>query len=436
MDWWVLAIVSVLALLLFMGSGVPIAFSLGFLAMIGLWLLWPGPAPLQVLATTSFSVTANFVLVAVPLFILMAEVVLFSGMSDDAFDAIHKWMGWMPGGLAVSSIGACAAFAAITGSSIANTVTIGLVAVPEMLNRGYDKKLAPGAVAAGGALGILIPPSIVMILYGIMAEESIGKLFFGGFVPGIITAIIFVVYIMIRCAMNPALAPKLPSVSWRDRLGSLWKVWGVVVLALAVLGSIYTGICTPTEAAGIGAAGAFLLAIVYRKLNWTNLRAAILRTAQTTSMILIIFIGGMAFSHVMAFLEIPQNLTAWIGGLPVNRWLIMAMMNFMLLCLGCVIDPGSIVIILTPIFLPVILALGFDPVWFGVVFTMNMEMANITPPLGYNLYVMKGIVPEDVSMADIIRGILPFVALYALTIVIVMVFPQLILWLPNQMITR
>ena len=436
MDWWLLAIIALLALLMFMGSGVPIAFSLGFLALLGLWLFWPGPAPLQLLATTALSVTANFVLVAVPLFILMAEVVLFSGMSDDAFEAIHKWMGWMPGGLAVSSIGACASFAAITGSSVANTATIGLVAVPEMLKRGYDKRLAPGSVAAGGALGILIPPSIVMILYGVMAEKSIGKLFFGGFIPGFLTALIFVIYIIIRCAMNPALAPKLPSVTWRDRLGSLWKVWGVVVLALAVLGSIYTGICTPTEAAGIGAAGAFLLAIAYRRLSFANLRGAVLRTAQTTSMILIIFIGGMAFSHVMAFLEIPQNLTAWIGGLPVNRWWVMIMINFMLLVLGCIIDPGSIVIILTPIFLPVILSLGFDPIWFGVVFTMNMEMANITPPLGYNLYVMKGIVPPNVSMGDIMRGIIPFVFLFALTIALVMLFPQLILWLPAQMITR
>ena len=435
-DWLPSLLILGASLLFLIFVGVPIAFALGFLSVIALWLGWGGQNPLQIVSITAYATAASFTLTAVPLFILMAEVVMVTGISADAFNMAHKWLGTFPGGLAVSGVAGCAAFAAVTGSSVANTATIGLVAVPEMLQRGYNKGLATGCIAAGGALGILIPPSIVMIIYADVAEQSVGQLFFGGFIPGFMTAFMFALYIIIRCSINPSFGPKLAGVSWKERLLSLRQVWGVVVLAVLVLGSMYTGIATPTEAAGIGAIGAFTLALSLRKLSWLKLKNVVLATIRTTCMLLMLVIGGMLFSHVLAFMEIPQNITLWVSSLEVNRWFIMIGINLVLLALGCVIDPGSIVVICTPIMLPVIMFLGWDPVWFGIIFTMNMEMANITPPLGYNLFVIEGITPPEVTLVDIIRGIIPFLILFAVAIALVMAFPKLAMWLPGTMVRR
>ena len=434
MDMTTIGLIALIGLFTLMLMGVPIAFSLGIVSLVLIYFVWPGPSPFSMVYFTSWNLTHNFILATVPLFILLGEVILFSGLASDVFDVASKWVGRLPGGLAVAGIFGCAGFAAVSGSSVANTATNAMVAVPEMLKRGYSRKLAPGCIAAGGALGILIPPSIPMILYATMAEESIGQLFFGGMIPGIMTALIFAVYIVIRCSVSPSFGPPSEKSSWRSKFGSLWKMLPLLALVAGVLGTVYAGVCTPSESAAVGALGALIIAFAYRKLNRRNLTGALLAAIKTNAMIIMIFIGGLLFSHVLSFMGLSALVVNAVLELDLNRWIIMIGLNLLLLVLGCFIDPGSIIIIVTPLALPVILNLGFDPIWFGIIFTINMEMANITPPLGYNLYVLKGVVPAEVKLQDIILGMLPFLGLFALSLAIVMIFPQLALWLPRMMI--
>ena len=434
MDMTTIGLIAIISLFALMLVGIPIAFSLGIVSLVLIYFVWPGPSPFSMLYFTSWNLTHNFILATVPLFILLGEIILFSGLASDVFDVASKWVGRLPGGLAVAGIFGCAGFAAVSGSSVANTATNAMVAVPEMLKRGYSKKLAPGCIAAGGALGILIPPSIPMILYATMAEESIGQLFFGGMIPGVMTALIFAVYIVIRCSKDRSFGPPSEKSSWGDKFGSLWKMLPLLALIGGVLGTVYLGVCTPSESAAVGALGALIIAFAYRKLNRRNLTGALLAAIKTNAMIIMIFIGGLLFSHVLSFMGLSKLVVNAVLELEVNRWVIMIGLNLLLLVLGCFIDPGSIIIIVTPLALPVILNLGFDPIWFGIIFTINMEMANITPPLGYNLYVLKGVVPAEVKLQDIILGMLPFLGLFALSLAIVMIFPQLALWLPRMMI--
>jgi tripartite ATP-independent transporter DctM subunit len=375
----------------------------------------------------------NFALVAVPLFILIAEVLMFSGASSDGFDFFSRWLGWLPGGLAVSTVWLSALFASVLGSSTGNTAIVGLVATPEMLKRGYNKSLATGCVAAGGALGVLIPPSILFILYGILAEVSIGKLFIGGIIPGLILTGLFSIYIIIRAAKNPDIAPSLKGVTWRERWASLWKVWAILGLALIMLIAIYGGFATPSEVAGIGALIAIIISLAYKRLKWSNLKPALLHTTRTTCMIIWILVAASSFGYVLTYLGLPQKLMEFIFRLGLPPIMIILGINFILFVLGCIMDPGAIILVTTPIFIPIIKQLGIDPLWFGVMFVVNMEMAEITPPFGFNLFVMKAVVPKDVTMGDIIRGAAPFIILQAIGLALVIIFPDLALWLPSTM---
>ena len=433
MEWYTLAAIVFGALLICLASGMPIVFCLGVVSLAAMFFLID-PITVSTMGKKAFSLGTNFVLIAVPLFILMAEVVMFSGLSESGFDVINKWLGRLPGGLALSSIGGCAIFAAVTGSSVANTATIGTVAIPEMMKSGYDKKLATGSIAAGGALGILIPPSTLMIVYAVITEQSLGHLFIGGVFPGILLAGLFMLYIFTRAVINPALAPRPVGVSWKDRIFSLYKILPVVGLIFLVLGTIYTGITTPTEAAAVGAFGAVMIALAYRRLTLRRMVGAMIKASETTCFVFFIMVAGTIMAFALSALEIPQNLVRWVIDMGLSRWVIMIAINVLYLILGCLIDPASIVVLTVPILFPVILALGFDPIWFGVIVTINMEMANITPPLGFNLFVMKGISPPDVTLGDIIRGAMPFVIFQALGLALCMIFPQLILWLPSNML--
>ncbi|MBI2868565.1 MAG: TRAP transporter large permease subunit [Chloroflexi bacterium] len=435
MEWPMLTLILFLGLLVIMASSVPIAFSMGLLSIIGLFFLVGGDRALFTVPVVLWSHINLFVLAAVPLFIFMAEIVLFTGMSNDVFTALQKWLGRLPGGLAITSVVACAGFAAITGSSVANTATVSLVAVPEMVNRGYDKRLATGSVCAGGALGILIPPSIPMIFYAIVTEQSVGEMFMAGIIPGILLTLVFCVYIGIRVARNPRLASyAVENYTWKDKFFELRKMWGMVLLAILILGSIYTGITTPTEAAALGAFGALVLAVIYRKLNWPNLRKAFMRTVQVNSMILFIFLAAVLFSQLLTNVEIPQNLARYVVSLPLSRWTILVMMMVAFMILGCFLDPTPIILLTMPAFFPVIMTLGFDPIWFGILVVINMEMACITPPVGFNLFVMRGVAePLGVTMGDIYRGIAPFVVLDAIVLAAAIIFPQIITWLPRTM---
>ena len=293
--------------------------------------------------------------------------------------------------------------------------------------------MATGSVAAGGALGVLIPPSLLLIIYGILAEVSIGQLFIGGIIPGIILALLRVVYFLVRCSINPSLGPAAKDVSWNDRFASFWKILPLSSLAMFMLVALYTGIATPTEIAGLGAFIAVIICLAYRRLNLRLLNESVLRTTRTTCFIVFILVGATAFGNVLTYANIPQQLVTWVTSLEMSRYAVLAIVNFLLVVLGCLMDPGAIIMITVPLLAPLMESLGFDLVWFGVMFVVNMELAEITPPLGLNLFVMKAVAPPEVSSNDIIRGSIPFMVLDIVGLVLVIIFPSLILWLPSKM---
>lgn len=436
MDIGAVTIILFALLLLFIVTGLPLVFALGGVGLVIMyWQL--GPKFLYVVASTAFQSWTNFILVAIPLFIFMANVLERSGVAEDLYAMMHRWMGPLRGGLAMGTVIICAIFAAMAGISGVATVTMGVIALPAMLARHYDKQLAVGCVSAGGTLGILIPPSIIMIIYASLTGESVGRLFMGGVFPGILLASIFIAYIGIRSLIQPNLAPSIPKVergTLIDKLVSSKALILPVCLILLVLGVIYTGIATPTEASGIGAAGAVICTIINRRFSWRNMIDASKRTLSLTAMIMWIVFGAKVFSHAYIAIGAPELVHGIIAGLEVNRWVIIVIMQFILIILGMFIDPMGIMMITTPVFLPIVQELGFNLVWFGILFTINMEIGYITPPFGFNLFYMRGIVPKEVSMGDIYRSIWPFVILAALGIAIVMLYPQLALWLPNTMI--
>lgn len=436
METWTLALIILGALCALLCLGIPIAFSLCGLATVGIFFVW-GPKGLYLLFNTAYGESTSFLLLAIPLFILMANFLKFSGIGDDLYEMVYRWMGPLPGGLAVGTVVICALFAAMAGISSVATISMGLIALPSMRRRGYHKNLAVGSIAAGGALGILIPPSIIMILYGAVAEVSIGKLFIGGIIPGILLCAIFVVYILIRALLNPSQAPPVKqSFTLKEKLISTKGVILPVLLVLVVLGAIYGGVCTPTEASAVGAFGALICALCYRKLSWSNLTQVLWDTMKLNAMVFWIIIGAISFSHFLAYAEIQGLIQESILSLEVSPWVILISMQFVFFLLGMFLDPAGIIMITTPIFVPIVTQLGFDPLWFGILFVINMEMAYITPPFGFNLFIMKGVVPPDISMTDIYKSIGPFVFLQAICLALVMIFPDLALWLPGKMITK
>jgi tripartite ATP-independent transporter DctM subunit len=435
METWMLATIVLLSLLLLLSLGIPIAFTLCGVATLGILFTW-GPKGLLLLFNTAYGESTSFLLLAIPLFIFMANQLKFSGMGDDLYEMVYRWMGHVSGGLAIGTVAICALFAAMAGISSVATISMGLIALPSMLKRGYHKDLAVGSIAAGGALGILIPPSIIMILYGAMAEVSVGKLFIGGILPGILMCVIFMAYIFIRSVFQKSIAPPTKDrYTLKEKAVVLKGVILPVALILLVLGVIYFGVCTPTEASAVGAFGAMLCALCYGKLNWKNLKQSLWSTIKINAMVFWLIIGAMAFSQFMAYAEIQGLIHETILSLEVSRWLILIAMQLVFFVLGMFLDPAGIIMLTTPIFVPIITDLGFDPLWFGILFVINMEMAYITPPFGFNLFIMKGIVPGNIDMTDIYRSIIPFVVLQALCLILVMLFPQLATWLPDLMVS-
>jgi tripartite ATP-independent transporter DctM subunit len=316
---------------------------------------------------------------------------------------------------------------------------MGVIALPAMLKRNYDKTIAMGCISGGGALGILIPPSVPMILYATLTGESIGGLFAGGVMPGLLLAALFILYIGIRCYFQPSLGPALPveeRVSWREKIISLKAVSLPVLIIVMVLGSIYAGVCTATEAAALGCLGSIFSAVVYRKLSWTLIKETCYRTAALTAMIIWILIGAYCFTSVYTGTGAHELMEHILLSIPGGKWAILITMQMVFFILGCILDPVGIIMICTPVFVPVIKALGFDPLWFGVLFIMNMEMGYLTPPFGFNLFYMKAIVPPDITMGDIYRAIIPFVILQGIGLIIVIVFPEIALWLPKVLMTQ
>lgn len=436
METWALSLIVFISLLLFLSLGVPISFTLCGISTIGILFTW-GPKGLLLLFNSAYAESTSFLLIAIPLFIFMANQLKFSGIGDDLYEMVYRWMGRVRGGLALGTVVICAIFAAMAGISSVATISMGLIALPSMLSRGYQKDLAIGSIAAGGALGILIPPSIIMILYGAMAEVSVGKMFIAGILPGLAMCLIFMAYIAIRSFLDKNIAPAIEeSFTVKEKLVVLKGVFLPIVLVFLVLGVIYFGICTPTEASAVGAFGAMGCALVYKKLTWNNLKESLWATIKVNAMVFWLIIGALSFTNFLAYSEIQDLIKDSVLALEYSRWIILIAMQLIFFILGMFLDPAGIIMLTTPIFVPIIVELGFDPLWFGILFVINMEMAYITPPFGFNLFIMKGIVPPGINMANIYRAIIPFVFLQALCLMLVMMFPQLATWLPDLMITR
>jgi len=418
------------AILILVMAGMRIGFALMTVGVPSL-IFFPQKPLLQPLAEVCWSQLNSFTLTALPLFILMGEFMTGGKISEQLYRAADKWLSHLPGGLANANIGACAVFAALSGSSIATAAAIGSVAIPAMESRGYNPRLIFGSVGAGGTLGILIPPSIAMIVYGYLGNVSIGKLFIGGVIPGLLLASSFICYIMLWSWRSPSIAPKLVErPSWREMLYSLGDASPSILLILVVLGSIYLGVATPTEAAAVGAFGALMINVFQRQLSFRMLQKCLKSTVFTTAMIGLIMIGAMMVAFALHILRVPIILSEAITASGMNRYLALAFVCLLLYVLGCFIDGISILIIMTPILVATMKALGFDLVWFGVIFTINIEVSLLTPPVGMNLFVLKGIAPHA-EMSDIIMGALPYVGILTLGIVSLAIWPQLATWLPN-----
>ncbi|WP_418239126.1 TRAP transporter large permease [Dialister hominis] len=406
--------------------GMPVAFTLFVAGILGI-IQFVDVSFLSQVPVIAYKTLDSYVLTSVPLYILMSQIMLTGRVGSGLFELGSKWMGHLPGGLGIATIFACAIFAAISGSSVATAVTIGAMAIPEMLKRGYDRKLVVGSVAAGGTLGILIPPSIPMILYGTITDESVGKLFMSGVVPGALLTVLFICYIVFASWDKP----REPRSSHAEKMKSLREnIWGLF-LPVIIIGGIYTGIFTPTEAAAVGTVYALAITFfVYRSVTIQDMPAILRATIKTSCMIFSIMIGAMLFGYILTILQVPQALMRLVTEGDLNRWIVMLGINIMLLILGCVLETVSIILITLPMLYPIIKALGFDPIWFNVVLLINMELALITPPVGMNLFVIKGI-SEDSSIQDIIAGAAPFAAIMVFEILLLCFVPEIATWLPS-----
>jgi tripartite ATP-independent transporter DctM subunit len=416
-------------------TGLPVVFGLGGISVILTYFML-GPPALGMAVSAMFGVMNNFGFLAVPLFLFMANILERSGVADDLYDMMHKWFGRVPGGLAIGTIIICTVFAAISGVSAAGIVTMGVIALPAMLKRGYDKYIAVGCIAAGGGLGQLIPPSSMMIVWALQAAESVGQMFLGGILPGIILAALYIAYILIRCIINPRLGPPISrdeKCGWREKFIALRAVILPFLLIVAVLGSLFFGITTPTEAASIGAIGSIICAAIYRKLSWENLREALYATVKVVAFVCWIVSAGMFFGNLFAAIGGQSFVLHSIQSLEVNRWVILIGIQLIWLFLGCLMDPWAIMVLSIPIFLPLIKSLGFSSLWFGIMFIINMELGFLTPPFGPNLFYLKGIVPPEINIVVIYRSVFPFIILEAIGLVLCAIFPETVLYLPRMM---
>ena len=422
-------------MLLLMTTGLPIAFCLGSVGTVSALFLW-GPSALDILYFSILNIMNNFILIAVPLFIFMGYILHESGIANDLFDAVYMWAGGIKGALGMGTVAICAIMAAMVGISGAATLSMGVIAVPAMLNRSYDKKIAIGLVQAGGALGFLIPPSMMMIMYGFLSGESVGKLFAGGVVPGLILAFLYIIYIGIRCYLQPEMGPALAPedrASWPKKIRAAKALILPGILIVVVMGCIFLGITSPTEAAAVGAFGALLCAVIRKKLNWTMIKKTTHATLNLSAFTAFIIVGATVFSKVYTGLGATAMIRSFIVGLDVSPWVILILMQLSFFILGMFLDDIAILFMCMPIYIPIVKALGFDPIWFAVLYVVNMQMAFITPPYGVNLFYMKAVAPKNVTMGDIYRSVLPFVAIQALALILFMLFPQLILFLPNYL---
>lgn len=414
--------------------GIPVAFALSGVALIFAFVLL-GPAGLYMMITATWHQVSSEVMLAVPLFVLMASILEFSGIGAGLFDGAYKWFGGVRGGLAVATVAVCTLLAAITGLGATGVLIMGVLALPEMYKRGYNKHLVLGCIPAAGALGPIIPPSVYMVILAVMAQQSVGRVFMGGVVPGLVIAGMFILYILVRAYMDPSYAPGVPKserASWGEKFRMLKGIILPIVLILAVLGTIYGGIATPTEAASIGAAGALIVAAIHRKLSWKKIRESVTASFLMTTLIMWIAIGGTLYAGVLRASGAANVINSTLLGLDLSANAMLILMLFVALILGCFMDGLAIIMITIPIFVPIILGMGIDPVYFVVVFTIAIVIGLITPPFGMNLFYLKGIANE--KLGDIYKSVIPFAIIMVVGLLLFVLFPQLVTFLPGRMI--
>jgi tripartite ATP-independent transporter DctM subunit len=425
-------------MLFMMVIGAPLAWALMVSGMLSAYLMF-GTGGLDLLLAAAYSTMDNFILISLPLFLLMGLILERSGITDDLFDMIYKLMGFIPGGLGVGTVFICAVIAAMAGVSGAATVSLGLIALPAMIKRGYEKKMVMGTIMAGGALGFLIPPSLLMIIYAFLSRDSVGKLFVAGIVPGLLLAAIYIVYILIRSWMDPKMGPPVPHderVSMSDKLKALRHMLLPGILVLTVLSCIIFGVTSPSEASAIGAGGALLVAALRGRLNMKMLKDVLLSTTQLTGMLIWIAIAAVFFSRVYIGLGAGMLVSDFVLDSNISPKMIIFLMLVSFFVLGMFLDDFAIAFITVPIFVPIVNELGFDTIWFAILFVLSMQTAYLTPPFGYNLFYMRSVVPKSITIYDIYLAAMPFIFLQTLGLMIVFFFPEIVMWLPNKLFNQ
>ena len=423
-------IIGIIALFVLIFSRMPVGFLMAIIGFAGFAAIVSVDASLNLLAKDIFSVFASYNLTVIPLFVLMGQIAFHSGISQRLFDTAYRFIGHLPGGLAIATVGACAAFSAICGSTNATAATMGAATLPEMKRYNYKPELATGVVAAGGSLGILIPPSVIFIVYGILTEQSIGELFLAGILPGVLLTLFFVAAILIWATVRPELGPKGPKSTWKQRFASLPGTIETLIIFIVVMGGLFGGIFTPTEAGAVGAFATLAVAVIKRNIDWSGFVQALFETTRISAMILVIVAGATVFGHFLAVSRIPYDIASWIASFQMHPAVIMSFIILIYLIGGCFIDSLALIMLTIPIFYPVVIDYGFDPIWFGVVIVLITQIGVVTPPVGVNVYVVSG-VARDVPLSVIFKGVVPMLIAMIILTFLLIPFPQIATFLPG-----
>jgi C4-dicarboxylate transporter, DctM subunit len=426
------AIIGFVSLFVLMLLRVPVGMAMGLVGVTGFSYLVNGDAALKIVGHTSMRTVTDYTFGVIPMFLLMGAFVSNSGMSRELFRAANAFLGHLKGGLGIATIAACAGFAAISGSSVATAATFSTVAYPEMRRFNYPQSFATGVIAAGGTLGAMLPPSTVLAVYGIITEQDIGKLFIAGILPGALAATMYITTVAIIGIARPGFLPSGPRTPWRERFAALRDIWATLLLFCFVIGGLYGGLFTPTEAGGMGAGGAFIIGVLRGRLNRADVRRSLLQATRTAAAVFTVLIGALLFGYFLTVTQTPQKVTAFLTGLGIGSYGVLGLIMLMYLVLGCLMDALAMVILTVPIIFPVIKELGFDPIWFGVIIVMTVELGLIHPPVGMIVFVIKSVI-QDVTFATIFRGVLPFIVTDLLRLIILIAFPIIALFLPSRM---
>lgn len=432
----VIGILGIVIMVLIFLSRMPVAYVMTLIGFLGFSVMISVPGGLALLSRNIYEVFASYGLTTIPLFILMGQLAFNSGISRRIYSTAYRFLGSTRGGLAMATVTACTAFGAVCGSSPATAATMATVGLPEMKRYNYADELAAGSVASGGGLGMIMPPSVVLIVYGVLTEQSIGKLFVAGIIPAILVTLLFIGAIYIRCSLAPELGPPGERFTWRQKLRSLTHLGETLSVFVLVMGGLFIGLFTPTEAAGVGVFGVFVVSLINRQLTWPGFVKSLYETLRTSCMVMLLIAGATVFGKFLAVTRIPFNIASWIGGFDLPPFMILAMVVIVYFIGGCFMDALALVMLTIPIFFPVVTSLGYDPIWFGIIIVMVTEMGVITPPVGINVYVVYGVaqtVVGGIPLESIFKGIIPFLLAVIVGLIIMMIFPQIILFLPNLM---